>query len=123
MASMGDKANWSDIVALYTQLNTARSKWGFSSVTPTNQTGEPAAVTDINNLNSFITQMKSNSKLTSVANPITPPDFGSLLQPSFLDTLSQTIANIQNTDNYTPCSCFGYCNHDGWGNGIAYCDQ
>ena len=123
MASMGDKANWSDIVALYAQLNTARSKWSFSSITPTNHQGVKAAVTDIDNLNSFITEMQSNNKLTSVATAITPPTVGSLLKPSFLDTLSATISNIQNADNYTPCSCFGYCNHDGWGNGIAYCDQ
>ena len=121
MPSTGNKVNWSDIVDLYTQLNAARTKFSFAAASPSNSQGQTVVVADIDEINTFITEMKSNSKITSVANPITPPDFGSLLRPSFLDTLSETIGTIQNTDNYTPCSfnSFG----DGWGNGIAYCDQ
>lgn len=121
MPSTGNKVNWSDIVETYSKLNTARTKYGFSQAGPTNAQGNKVVVADIEEINSFITEMQSNSKITSVATPVTPPTVGSLLKPLFLDTLNSTIDTIQNTDNYTPCSfnSFG----DGWGNGIAYCDQ
>lgn len=106
MPSSGNKANWSDITALYTKLNTARNKFGFTpnDVTPASRQGQQAAVSDITALNNFITQMKSNANLTSVANPVTPPTQGSLLQPLFLNTLSTTVDNIQNSNNFTNSS-------------------
>jgi hypothetical protein len=36
MPSTGNKVNWSDIVNIYSKLNTARSKYGFSQVGPSN---------------------------------------------------------------------------------------
>lgn len=139
MASKGQKANWSDITALYAKLTTARTKFGFTpnDVTPASRQGEHAAVDDVTAINSFISEMQANANLTTVAIPITPPDFGSLLKPLFLDTLSNTIQNIENSNNFGNSSfgdssfsfsnsSFGFSNSsfgagDGWGDGIAYC--
>lgn len=139
MASQGQKANWSDITALYSRLTTARQKFGFTpnNVTPASRQGQLTAVSDITNLNSFITQMQSNANLTNIAKAVTPPQRGALLKPLFLDTLSTTIQNIQNANNFGNSSfgdssfsfsnsSFGFSNSsfsvgDSWGDGIAYC--
>jgi hypothetical protein len=94
MAVAGDKANWSDITALYSKLNTARSKFSFSSVTPTNRQGQVAQIEDISRINTFVSEMASNGNLTNVAKPVTVPTRGSLLKPSFLDTLSTIIDQV-----------------------------
>ena len=99
MATAGNKANWSDITALYTKLNTARQKFSFATVTAPNNQGQLASVSDITTLNSFITQMQSNANLTTVATAVTPPAIGDLLKPLFVNTLSTTIDNIQNANS------------------------
>ena len=106
MATRGDKANWSDITALYTKLTSARQKFGFTpnDVTPANRQGQQTAVSDITTLNSFITQMQSNANLTTVAQPVTPPNRGELLQPLFVNTLSTTIDDIQNSNSFSNSS-------------------
>lgn len=106
MATQGQKANWTDITALYTQLKTARQKFGFTpnDVTPASRQGQQAAVSDVTNLNSFITQMQSNANLTNIAKPVTQPNRGDLLQPLFVNTLATTITNIQNADNFSNSS-------------------
>ena len=104
MATSGSKANWSDITALYTKLNTARQKFSFATVTAPNNQGKLASVSDITTLNSFITQMQSNANLTTVATAVTPPAVGDLLKPLFIDTLSTTIDNIQNANNFSNSS-------------------
>ena len=104
MPVAGDKVNWSDITSLYTQLNAARTKFGFAAITPTSRQGLITQVADITNINSFVSEMSSNGHLTNVAKPITAPTVGSLMKPSFLDTLSTTITNIQNTDNFSNSS-------------------
>ena len=94
MAVQGDKANWDDIIALYTKLNTARSKFKFKQLSPRDRQGETIEVGDILKLNNFITEMKSNVNLKNIANPVDPPELGELIKPLFLDTLSTTIDSI-----------------------------
>lgn len=100
MPVQGDKVQWTDITSIYSQLNTARSKYGFTQITPTNRQGQITKVEDITNINSFIAEMASNKNLTSVAQPITPPTKGSLMKPSFLSNLSTTITSIQNSNSF-----------------------
>jgi hypothetical protein len=100
MPTAGNKANWSDITALYTKLNTARSKFSFSQITPTNRQGQVAQIEDVTRLNTFVSEMSSNKNLTNIAKPVTVPGRGSLLQPLFLNTLSTTIDAIQNANNF-----------------------
>ena len=104
MATTGNKASWSDITALYTKLNTARQKFSFATVSAPNHQGQLTKVSDITTLNSFITQMQSNANLTTVAKAVTPPAKGDLLKPLFVNTLSTTIDNIQNANNFSNSS-------------------
>ena len=53
MPSTGSKVNWSNISDLYAQLNTARTKFSFSTVSPANRQGSVTQVEDITRLNWF----------------------------------------------------------------------
>ena len=97
MPVKGDKVQWSDITALYTKLNTARTKFSFSTVTAPNNQGKTALAQDVKTLSNFINEMQSNSFLGSIAASNVNPAVGTLMYPSFLDTLETTINNIQNT--------------------------
>ena len=100
MPAQGDKVKWTDITSIYSQLNTARSKYGFAQITPTSRQNQITKIEDITSINSFIAEMASNKNLASVAQPITPPTRGSLMKPSFLSNLSTTITSIQNSDSF-----------------------
>lgn len=117
MASSGNQAKWSDITALYTALNTARKKFSFATVSVPAHQGQPTNVSDITQLNSFITQMQSNANLKNIAKPVTPPVKGELLRPLFVNTLTSTITNIQNANNFGNSS-FGNSSfgNTGWSN-------
>lgn len=97
MPVKGDKVQWSDITALYTKLNTARTKFSFSTVTAPSNQGKTALAQDVKTLSNFINEMQSNSFLGSIAASNVNPAVGTLMYPSFLDTLETTINNIQNT--------------------------
>ena len=100
MAAQGGKVNWTDITSLYSALNTARSKFSFSQITPTNRQGQATQIEDISRINTFVSEMSSNKNLTSVAKPVTVPARGELMKPSFLTTLSSTITSIQNSNAF-----------------------
>ena len=98
--TQGSKVEWADIVNLYTTLNQARSKFGFSTVTvPSNQNTLTLAST-ISTLNNFVTEMKSNSHLTSVTTGTTVPSRGDLLKPAPLTTLQNQVTTAFNTCNF-----------------------
>ena len=98
--TQGSKVEWADIVSLYTTLNQARSKFGFSTVTvPSNQNTLTLAST-ISTLNNFVTEMKSNSHLTSITTGTTVPSRGDLLKPAPLTTLQNQITTAFNTCNF-----------------------
>ena len=98
--TQGSKVEWADIVSLYTTLNQARSKFGFSTVTvPINQNTLTLAST-ISTLNNFVTEMKSNSHLTSITTGTTVPSRGDLLKPAPLTTLQNQVTTAFNTCNF-----------------------
>lgn len=98
--TQGSKVEWADIVSLYTTLNQARSKFGFSTVTvPSNQNTLTLAST-ISTLNNFVTEMKSNSHLTSITTGTTVPSRGDLLKPAPLTTLQNQVTTAFNTCNF-----------------------
>ena len=98
--TQGSKVEWADIVNLYTTLNQARSKFGFSTVTvPSNQNTLTLAST-ISTLNNFVTEMKSNSHLTSITTGTTVPSRGDLLKPAPLTTLQNQVTTAFNTCNF-----------------------
>ena len=97
--SSGQSATWANVTALYTALNTARSKWSFSAVTIP---GNPGAIdnANISTLESYINAMQSNSKLKTVAVSNNTPTEGTLIYPSTLNNIETVISNIQSTDNH-----------------------
>ena len=105
--SSGSSAAWANVTALYTALNTARSKWSFSAVTiPSN----PGAIdnANISTLESYINAMQSNSKLKSVAVSNNTPTEGTLIYPSTLNNIETVISNIQNTNNHNNNNSYNY---------------
>lgn len=59
--SSGQKASWEDIKAIYNDLNTQRTRFGFSTTTVPNEVGTNIEVNDVSSLKSLITAMRSNS--------------------------------------------------------------
>lgn len=111
----GEKAAWQDIVALYDKLNTERTRFSFSTVTPKNDT--IIKQTDIVNLKNYIQEMTSNSQLTSIANTnaVTVPNVGDLIKPLSFNQMSTIIDNIRstpiNSGNYSYCGGYDGSNY------------
>ena len=66
--STGSQAAWSDIQTLFTNLNTARTKFSFATITPTPAGGAGTSITTTNTiaqLKTNIDAMKSNTFLSS----------------------------------------------------------
>ena len=101
--STGNQATWADISALFTSLNKARQKFGFSQFTPNinNPAGaaqgglaQPAVVQKLNDL---IVEMRSNRYVSTNANSrITVPNRGTLLRATELVTIRSQIDTINN---------------------------
>ena len=100
MATQGDKVTWADITELYSKLNTARSKFNFAQANPDSKQGQIIQPDVISKINAFIAEMASNKNLKNIAKPVTVPTKETLIKPSFLDTLSNTVKSIQNADNF-----------------------
>ena len=101
--STGNQATWADISALFTSLNQARQKFGFSQFTPNinNPAGaaqgglaQPAVVQKLNDL---IVEMRSSRYVSTNANSrITVPNRGTLLRATELVTIRSQIDTINN---------------------------
>lgn len=113
--STGNQATWADISALFTSLNQARQKFGFSQFTPNinNPAGaaqgglaQPAVVQKLNDL---IVEMRSNRYVSTNANSrITVPNRGTLLRAIELVTIRSQIDTINNI-------CANDSNFGDWG--------
>ena len=103
---------WSDIQALYNNLNTARKKFGITTITVPDNPGvvKPAQVQALNdNVNS----MSANSYLRTVARTgVTPPAAGTIIKPLEFNRISTTITNIQNTCAYDSSYYSSHCGYD-----------
>lgn len=101
------RANWSDILELYEKLNTERTRYNFSTVSPNNDT--KIQTNDILSLKNYIQEMTSNSNLTFVASTenITVPEQGTKITPVSFTDLSTIIDNISSTA--TNASNYSYC--------------
>lgn len=85
--STGSQAAWSDIQTLFTNLNTARTKFSFATITPTPAGGAGTSITTTNTiaqLKTNIDAMKSNTFLSSTLSSfsLTVPAPGTLIQPT-----------------------------------------
>lgn len=91
--------DWTDIEQIYTNLNTARTKFSFSTVPIPNEEGNKPIPSHITSLKDLVQNMTTNSWLSSVAqtNSVSTPTTGDLLQPTSATQLSSIIDNINNT--------------------------
>jgi len=98
MAQTGDKANWSDITTLFTNLNTARKKFNFKEVTPSGgDIGEVYKTTPLSTMKSFISDMKSNRFLKNIdITDLVIPDVGTLIKAAFINSWQGKITEIVN---------------------------
>lgn len=93
--STGSTVAWSDVQAIYNSLNTARTKFGFSTVSVPSNPGSclPSQVSALNN---SIQAMSSSGYVGSNANTgITIPASGTLLYPGIFNTMKNTISTVQ----------------------------
>ena len=95
--SSNSTLSWSDIQTLYTNLNTARTKFGFTTVTIPGNPGL-ATPSNIETLNNHVNSMASNQYLRNVAvTGVTVPTRGTLIKPVESMRISATIDAINNT--------------------------
>ena len=93
----GYKITWSDIQDIYTNLNTARTKFSMATVAVPSNPGKPYP-SQINDLATLVDAMNSNEFLTGVANTgVSAPAVGSLIEPTEFNRISTTIDNIYRT--------------------------
>lgn len=105
--STGDKTLWSELKALYTQLNTEREKFSISTVTVPENSGSIMKASSIKDLSNAIQAMTSNDQLRDVADTSTIPipNQNDQIRYTPISLLSDKITAI---GEVTPCNlCFG----------------
>lgn len=121
--STGSSVTWSDVQALYNNLNSVKTnKLGQSAVAVPSNPGLtlPAQVTALKNA---IESCKSNSYINAAGTyntGITVPSTGSLLYPGIFNTMSNTITKINdtclhNSAHFTSNHGFGSFSNNGFG--------
>lgn len=103
--SKGSPANWSDIQTLFTNLNTGRKKFNYSTISPSPAGGAGTTITTTNTISQLKTAidgMKNNSYLSSTLSSfsVSIPARGTLITPTTLNTITSTISQINNTNAF-----------------------
>lgn len=99
--SQGSAVSWSDITTLFTNLNSARTKYGFSSVSASGGVGTQVTTGAMSTLASGVTEMASKGNLSqyAVING-TIPVVGDLITPTYLKNISTSISEINTCSTY-----------------------
>ena len=102
--------SWSDIETLFSNLNTARKKFSFSTVSTPSNRGVTARTDVATSIERYIEDMSSSKYLTGVAvvND-TMPRVNELISPLVFTRMSTVISNINNT-----------CAFDATNNGFSF---
>lgn len=101
-------ASWADIKAIFTSLNQARAKYNYSSISVPEYTGDPMKQNVITTLNSGLTDMRNNSKLSSYISTITIPDVGDLIKPLSFTQLQSSINAVYTCTGYHATNVSGH---------------
>lgn len=107
--SQGSNVSWSDIQTIYNNLNAARQKFSFATVSVPSNPGYtmPSQVSD---LKSRIEELRSNKYVGNTAlTNVTVPARGTLLYPNIFNSMATTVKRIQDT-----CVFDNFCNHCGF---------
>lgn len=91
--------DWTDIETIYTNLNTARSKFSFQTVSIPKEDGNKPIPSHVSSLKDLVQNMTSNSWLTTTASTtnVVNPQTSDLLKIDQFNQLSTIIDNINNT--------------------------
>lgn len=104
--------NWSDIQALFTNLNTAKAKFfpSQSNFSPSSGGQDGVVLAKlIQDLNSYIESFSSNSYVGARANiSQNPPNANDLISPTLINTFETTIRAINDTCAYDSSYNSGY---------------
>ncbi|MGF6375093.1 putative RND superfamily exporter protein [Clostridiales Family XIII bacterium PM5-7] len=94
-----NNTSWSDIKTLYTNLNTARTKFGFETATVPEKEAEITTPTDITDIKSLIEAMTTNSYVGSTASTesVIVPASGDIMQPTPFTEMETIIQNVNDT--------------------------
>ena len=107
--SKGSSVSWSDIQTIYNNLNTARKKFSFATVTVPSNPGI-AKPSQISSLKNSIEELRSNRYVGNTAlTNVTVPSRGALLYPNIFSSMTTTIRRIQDT-----CVFDNFCRFDGF---------
>jgi len=119
------KVEWSDIKAMYDNLNRSRAKFSvngqsFPQINPESQVDKPAASTNISDLKAAIEELKASHYVGEAATVTTPvPEVSTLLKPidfnNQLDIIYSKCIDDQTDFTFSFCSCngFGFCGFRG----------
>ena len=118
--SKNNTVAWSDVQALYNNLNAAKTYIGQTTVTVPENPGltAPATVTSLKN---SIESCRSNKYIGDIAlTGVTVPSAGSYLYPDIFNRMNDTITAIRNTclhdsANFTSNNSFGSFSCRGFG--------
>ena len=109
--SAGDRTLWSELKALYTQLNTEREKFSMSTVEVPENSESLMKASSIEDLSNAIQAMTSNDQLKDIADTssISIPNQNDQIRYTPVSLLSNKITAI---GDVTPCTlCFGTTFH------------
>lgn len=113
--------DWTDIQAIYTNLNIAKTNFNQSTVSIPNNENQYVLTTHLSNLVSQIEAMKSITKIGDAATVgVTIPSRGDLIKPiefSRAATVAETISRICNFDGFNAAhytTCFTFRAFDGF---------
>ena len=96
--SRNSRINWSDINNIYTSLNQARTKWGFTTTSPSGAQNRDVYANDAIELKNKIEEMSSNAYLANVAKvDVAMPSQGEIILPYQMTSMEDTIYNVLNT--------------------------
>ena len=115
--TQGSIVSWDDLNNIYTNLSSARTKFGFTAVSNPYTRGSTVTPDPVSNLKTLINEMSSHRHININANDIVVPTVGQLLQAHFLADLSSKVDTINNTcvhdtSDFTFSGNFGFNSSD-----------
>lgn len=109
--AVGSAILWSDITALYSSLNTQRSRWGRGGAVSPTQGGQgvTAKAVTANTFINFFNDIRNHSQAASYLTWQPQVSVGALIQAAPFIKMRDQLAAI---GKITPCSCHGFSFRD-----------
>lgn len=95
--------DWDDIVTLFTNLNTERTRFNYSKLTIPSNTGVAMSPSVITTLRKGISDLQNNTFVGTTANvrSVVIPSSGSLVKSQPITTMNTIVNNIRNVRTYS----------------------